>query len=92
MNSPQFKIFAGFRLSPDLKEILATEKDPSLQELTVTMYQGKEYVGLYSSSPHPTVAEIASAYDKLIRCIQTFSLDVKTSSSSFIVFPQVFLG
>ncbi len=90
--SPIIKIFAGFRLSPDLKEAVRGEKSHLTAELQIIPHQGREYIGIYLESATPTVQEIKDVHEKIHTLIQAIFFDLRFCTPSFVVFPQLFLG
>lgn len=83
------KLFVGTRLTPELKARIGNLPEEGFQPIP---YEGKEYIGIYLDTRHPTVQEIRHVSESFIEKLQTHLPDLRADTLSIVLFPQVFLG
>jgi hypothetical protein len=84
----QTKLFVGTRLTPELKFHLGSDFAP----MSCIPYDGKEYLGVYLESEHPTVREIRAATDAFLLKLQEHCPEHRVDNLPVVVFPQLFVG
>jgi len=82
------KLFVGTRLTPELKMQLGSNFSP----MTSIPYEGKEYLGHYLESDHPTVQEIRNQCDQFLLKLQEHCPEYRVDNLPVVVFPQLFVG
>lgn len=80
----QAKLFAGVRLSFEMKEPLKKSG------LTLISYEGKEYAGLYAKSA-PTLVQLRELSAHIASILHSH-LPEHSGQLEIVVFPQLFLG
>ncbi|MCH9626737.1 MAG: hypothetical protein S4CHLAM2_03650 [Chlamydiales bacterium] len=84
----QTKLFVGTRLTPELKMQLG----PALPSLTCIPYEGKEYLGRYLTSEHPTMEEVRTECEHFLLKLQERCPEFRVDNLPVVVFPQLFVG
>ncbi|MCC5831523.1 MAG: hypothetical protein JJU12_00565 [Chlamydiales bacterium] len=82
------KLFVGTRCTPELKSHLEGDTSP----LVSIPYNGKEYLGYYLESDHPTVQEVRAACDAFLLKLQHHCPEQRVDNLQVVVFPQLFVG
>lgn len=82
------KLFIGTRLTPELKIQLGSDYSP----MACIPYEGKEYLGYYLESDHPTVQEIRAICDAFLLKLQEYCPQHRVDNLPVVVFPQLFVG
>ena len=83
------KLFMGTRVTPDLKACLEGLIESGLRHIP---FEGKEYVGSYLQTLHPTVQQVCDHHGKLIDTMQAHLPYLRADTFPVVVFPQAFLG
>lgn len=82
------KLFAGTRLTPDLKMQLGDNLAP----LSCIIHEGKEFIGFYLESFQPSVQEVRHHCDRLLLTLQELLPQMRVDNLPVLVFPQLFVG
>ena len=83
------KLFLGTRVTPDLKGRLSEAREAQWQ---VIPFEGREYIGVYVETQHPTVKNMRSLCKEFTESLQKHLPDLRTDTLPIVVFPQLFLG
>lgn len=83
------KLFMGTRVTPDLKACLEDLIENGLKHIP---FEGKEYVGSYLHTLHPTVQQVQDHHRGIIDTMQVHLPHLRADTFPVVVFPQAFLG
>ena len=83
------KFFIGTRFSPELRHQLYGTESSVLRTIP---YEGKEYVGFYLETHHPSLQEIQEARTHFIQALQAQCPEVHIDLCHQVIFAQLFLG
>lgn len=84
----QTKFFVGYLLDHALKEELA----PSEHTLTITIKEGKEYIGLRTKETIPSLATIYTLKEEVMQQLTPLCTTLLLESNQIMIFPEYLLG